>query len=32
MYYPGEIPAGKTLDDVIPKGYIVCDGIMRNGI
>ena len=31
MFFPGEIPAGKTLDDVIPKGYIVCDGIQRNG-
>ena len=26
MFYPGTIPEGKTLADVIPKGYALCDG------
>jgi microcystin-dependent protein len=32
MFYPGQIIPPKTLADVIPKGYALCDGELHGGI
>lgn len=32
MFYPGQITPPKTLADVIPKGYALCDGELHGGI
>lgn len=32
MFYPGTIDPPKTLADVIPKGYVLCDGQEHNGV
>lgn len=32
MFYPGYIPQDKTLADVIPKGYALCDGLDHGGV